>query len=87
LCVGLIIPVLRVVECFPPGGLEPEFDYVVVMIGSGFGGSVATLRAAEKGYGAGIIDVGRRWKDEDIPKTMWDLKHYVWFPAGELYGT
>ena len=26
------------------------FDYDVVIVGSGFGGSVAALRAAEKGY-------------------------------------
>jgi cholesterol oxidase len=26
------------------------FDYDVVIIGSGFGGSLAALRAAEKGY-------------------------------------
>jgi cholesterol oxidase len=62
------------------------FDYDVVIIGSGFGGSVAALRAAEKGYRVGVMEAGRRWRDEDIPKTNWDLKHYVWFPAAELYG-
>jgi cholesterol oxidase len=63
-----------------------SFDYDVVIIGSGFGGSVAALRAAEKGYRVGVMEAGRRWKDEDIPKTNWDLKDYVWFPAAELYG-
>src|SRR5262249_19387222 len=63
-----------------------SFDYDVVVIGSGFGGSVAALRAAEKGYRVGVMEAGRRWKDEDIPKTNWDLKHYVWFPAAEMYG-
>jgi choline dehydrogenase-like flavoprotein len=29
------------------------FDYDVVIIGSGFGGSVAALRSAEKGYRVG----------------------------------
>ena len=29
-----------------------SFDYDVAIIGSGFGGSVAALRAAEKGYRA-----------------------------------
>jgi len=62
------------------------FDYDVLIIGSGFGGSVAALRAAEKGYRVGVLEAGRRWKDEDIPKTNWDLKHYVWFPGAELYG-
>jgi hypothetical protein len=30
-------------------GLMGSFDYDVVIVGSGFGGSVAALRAAEKG--------------------------------------
>jgi hypothetical protein len=33
-----------------------------------------------------VMEAGKRWKDEDIPKTNWDLKHYVWFPAAEMYG-
>lgn len=63
-----------------------DFDYDVVIIGSGFGGSVAALRAAEKGYRVGVLEAGRRWKDEDIPKTQWDLPRFLWFPAAELYG-
>jgi choline dehydrogenase-like flavoprotein len=62
------------------------FDYDVAIVGSGFGGSVAALGAAEKDYRVGVMESGRRWNDEDIPKTNWDLKHYVWFPAAELYG-
>jgi cholesterol oxidase len=45
------------------------FDYDVVVIGSGFGGSVAAFRAAEKGYRVGVMESGKRWNDEDIPKT------------------
>ena len=63
-----------------------QFDYDVVIIGSGFGGSVAALRAAEKGYRVGVMESGPRWPDEKIPKTQWDLAHFVWFPAAELYG-
>lgn len=63
-----------------------NFDYDVVIIGSGFGGSVAALRAAEKGYRVGVMEAGRRWKDEAIPKTQWDLPHFLWLPAAELYG-
>ena len=62
------------------------FDYDVIVIGSGFGGSVAALRAAEKGYRVGIMESGRRWKDEDIPKTQWDLPRFLWQPEAELYG-
>ena len=64
----------------------PSFDYDVVIIGSGFGGSVAALRAAEKGYRVGVMEAGRRWKDEDIPKTQWDLPRFLWQPEAEMYG-
>jgi cholesterol oxidase len=63
-----------------------RFDYDVVIIGSGFGGSVAGFRAAEKGYRVGIMESGKRWRDEDIPKTEWNLPKFLWFPAAELYG-
>ena len=45
------------------------FDYDVIVIGSGFGGSVATLRATEKGYRVGVMESGRRWPDSAIPKS------------------
>lgn len=63
-----------------------QFDYDVIIIGSGFGGSVAALRAAEKGYHVAVMESGRRWPDEDIPKTQWDLARFMWFPALGLYG-
>jgi len=63
-----------------------SFDYDVVIIGSGFGGSVAALRAAEKGYRVGVMEAGRRWRDQDIPRTQWDLPHFLWQPEAEMYG-
>jgi len=62
------------------------FDYDVVIIGSGFGGSVAALRAAEKGYRVGVMEAGRRWEDADLPESQWHLPGFLWFPAAELYG-
>ena len=46
------------------------FDYDVIVIGSGFGGSVAALRATEKGYRVAVMESGRRWNDEDIPNEQ-----------------
>ena len=64
-----------------------SFDYDVVIIRSGFGGSVAALRAAEKGYRVGVTESGKRWKDEDIPKSQWHLPDFLWFPDLTLAGT
>ncbi|TMA16679.1 MAG: FAD-binding protein [Deltaproteobacteria bacterium] len=33
----------------------------MVIIGSGFGGSVAALRAAEKVYRVGVMEAGSTW--------------------------
>ncbi len=62
------------------------FDYDVLIVGSGFGGSVAALRASEKGYRVGVMESGRRFRDEDIARTQWDLPGFLWFPPAELYG-
>jgi cholesterol oxidase len=43
--------------------------YDVVVIGSGFGGAVAALRLAEKGYTVGVLEAGRRFADDEFPQT------------------
>ncbi|WP_106403416.1 GMC family oxidoreductase N-terminal domain-containing protein [Actinocorallia populi] len=68
-------------------------NYDVLVIGSGFGGSVTALRLTEKGYKVGVIEAGRRFdtRGEDtvhrpLPKTSWRLSSYVWAPALGLTG-
>jgi cholesterol oxidase len=61
-------------------------DYDVVVIGSGFGGSVAALRAAEKGYSVLVLEAGRRFEDEDFAESSWDVRRYLWAPALGCYG-
>ena len=62
------------------------FDYDWLIIGSGFGGSVSALRLAEKGYKVGVLEAGRRYRDEDYAKTTWDLKRFLWAPSIGLRG-
>jgi cholesterol oxidase len=62
------------------------YDYDVLVVGSGFGGSVSALRLTEKGYRVGVLEAGRRFTRETLPKNYWDLKKYLWAPALGLYG-
>ncbi|MCL2581824.1 MAG: GMC family oxidoreductase [Streptosporangiales bacterium] len=65
-------------------------DYDVIVIGSGFGGSVSALRLAEKGYRVAVIEAGQRFDDPDstdpaqrhraLPKTSWRIRKYLWAP-------
>ncbi|MER5637120.1 GMC family oxidoreductase [Kitasatospora sp. NPDC002227] len=68
------------------GEETPEFDYDVVVIGSGFGGSVSALRLTEKGYRVAVLEAGRRFTREELPKNSWDVANYLWAPALGLYG-
>ncbi len=57
-----------------------------MVVGSGFGGSVSALRLAEKGYSVGVLECGKRFRDEDFPKSTWDLRRYFWAPRLGLRG-
>jgi cholesterol oxidase len=62
------------------------YDYDWIVIGSGFGGSVSALRLAEKGYRVGVIECGRRYRDEDFAESAWNLRRYFWMPRLGLRG-
>ncbi|MFL6120672.1 FAD-dependent oxidoreductase [Actinophytocola sp.] len=66
--------------------LASNFDYDVVVVGSGFGGSVAALRLTEKGYRVAVVEAGRRFADDEFARTSWDLRRYLWAPLLGCFG-
>jgi cholesterol oxidase len=65
---------------------EQNFDFDWLVIGSGFGGSVSALRLAEKGYSVGVLESGRRYADDELPRSTWDLRRYFWSPRLGMRG-
>ena len=64
--------------------MKPDYD--VLIIGSGFGGSVSALRLTEKGYRVGVLEAGRRFADEEFAETSWNLRKFLWAPKLGCYG-
>lgn len=69
-----------------PEETDDRFDYDVVVIGSGFGGSVSALRLTEKGYRVGVLEAGRRFTPQTLPSSSWDVKNFLWAPQVGMYG-
>ncbi|KKD04646.1 GMC family oxidoreductase N-terminal domain-containing protein [Streptomyces sp. WM6386] len=65
---------------------QDAYDYDVIVVGSGFGGSVTALRLTEKGYRVGVLEAGRRFTPGTLPKNSWDIKNYLWAPRLGMYG-
>ncbi len=63
-----------------------QFDFDFIVIGSGFGGSVSAHRLTEKGYKVGVMEMGRRWTPENLPRTSWSLRRWFWRPKLGLRG-
>jgi cholesterol oxidase len=65
---------------------DPAERVDVIIVGSGFGGSVAALRLTEKGYRVLVVEAGRRFDESTYPKTSWRLRSYLWAPRLGLRG-
>ncbi|ONI71395.1 cholesterol oxidase [Kribbella sp. ALI-6-A] len=63
-----------------------SFDHDVVIIGSGFGGSVSALRLTEKGYRVAVLEAGARFDDAGFAKNSWDKNRFLFAPKLGWYG-
>ncbi len=61
-------------------------DYDVIVVGSGFGGSVSALRLSEKGYRVAVLEMGRRLSSEDVQKANQSPLALFWMPGLGLKG-
>lgn len=55
---------------------SPPVDAVVV--GSGFGGSIAAYRLAEAGHSVMVLERGRRYRPGDFPRDVTDIDALFW---------
>ena len=65
---------------------DSRWDYDFIVIGSGFGGSVTAHRLTEKGYRVAVMEMGRRWTAENLPRSNWILWRWFWRPGLALRG-
>jgi cholesterol oxidase len=63
-----------------------SYDFDFIVIGSGFGGSVSALRLVEKGYRVAVMEMGRRWRPDNLPRTSWSIHRWFWRPGLALRG-
>ncbi len=63
---------------------QQTYDFVVV--GSGFGGSVSAMRLSEKGYSVLVLERGKRFEDDEFPKTNWNIFKFLWKPMIRAFG-
>lgn len=63
---------------------DSKVDFLI--IGSGFGGSISAMRLAQKGYSVQVLEMGKEWRNQDFPKSNWNIFRYLWAPVIRCFG-
>jgi cholesterol oxidase len=66
--------------------MSTRHNFDIIIIGSGFGGSVSALRLTQKGYKVAVIEKGKRFLPTDYAKSNWNLRKYFFIPKLGFYG-
>jgi cholesterol oxidase len=65
----------------------PGDDFDLIVIGSGFGGSVMTCRLSERGHRVCLLERGKEYGMYEFPRRMEDVRERVfWDPKDGKYG-
>ncbi|KAI3678468.1 hypothetical protein L6452_37762 [Arctium lappa] len=71
-------------ECYFGGGEGDEDGYDAIVVGSGYGGSVAACRLAMAGIKVCLLEKGRKWEAQDFPTNTLKLLSRVRFENKSL---
>src|SRR6266511_3958903 len=64
----------------------PEGHFAVVVVGSGFGGSVMTQRLSEAGIRVCLLERGKAYPLGSFPRSPWEMGRNFWDPSEGLHG-
>ncbi len=66
--------------------MKSKFEYDVIIVGSGFGGSVSALRLSELGLKVAVLEQGRRLTEDDLHRASRSSKYLNWAPTLGMKG-